>query len=396
MTIEPSSRKWIFASLFAAILGITDTAILTAQHYRIAEQGLLQKSFCTFSSLIDCDTALTSDYAHLWRIPVSEMGLLFYVVIIVLLLWALNSTTRRRSILEYLLLVASIGTIYSLFMTYILTRVLGVICIFCSISHLLTVTIFIFLLAGAKAGPLKILTQRKAFVQYLIVSVLIYGVGIPFFFGLNKQSHAEPPKFDRQALLRHFYSQKPISFELPDAPSSGPERAPITIVDFSDFQCSYCRLAAFSLKPFLGEFRNQVRIVYLNYPLDNSCNPTAGTRHPAACIAAKAALCVFQEKGNDAFWEYHDLIFENQRKLSHTLLTKQLAPQIGMTEAGMGQCMIRAEIESRLAQDIRLGNENGIQSTPSIYINGRYLRSWAQPKILRAVIAAELKRVKGP
>ncbi len=413
MAQESSPRKWIFASLFAAILGLIDTALLTAQHYRIANEGLMQKSFCTLSSFIDCDTALTSEYAHVLNIPNSELGFLYYAVAAILLIWALASSQRQRSILEFLLLASGAAALYSLYMAYLLTAKLRIICLFCMGSHILAVAIFILLLIATKTPIWKLIhfigdyfsrtfkapdeeTKRTSFVQYLVSSIVIFGVGILFFFGLNERAHSGPPQFSEQSLLRHFYSQEPIEIPTEGKPILGNKEAPITIAEFSDFQCPFCRRAAFSLKPYLGKFRNDVRIVFNNYPLDQSCNPAMQqAMHPAACIAAKAALCVYQEKGDLAFWKFHDLIFENQKRISHSLLTKTLAPEIGMTAAALGECIASNQIEGRLAQDVELGNSIKISGTPAIYINGRYLSGWVEPKILRTIVKYELKRLKG-
>ncbi len=117
MSAGYSTRKWIFASFFAAILGLIDTAVLIAQHYRIADEGLMQRSFCTLSSFIDCDTALTSSYAHVMNIPVAELGFLFYAVVAILCIWALSSEKRRPSILAFLFISCGLATCFGIYMT---------------------------------------------------------------------------------------------------------------------------------------------------------------------------------------------------------------------------------------------------------------------------------------
>ena len=399
MTAPSSPRKWLFASLFAALLGLIDTAILTAQHFRIANEGLMQKSFCTFSSLVDCDTALTSAYAHVWNIPSAELGFLYYAIVAIVCSWALASETRRHTILQFLCLSGLAASAYSIYMAYLLVAELHIICIFCLASHLLTLLIWIFSLVAIRfrikdCGSL-FGSQKAVLAQYVILRVLVGLVGVLFFRGINKAAHSGPPQIDAQALIRHFYAQRPLELTVTDRPAWGPDGAPVTIIEFSDFQCPFCRRAAFSLKPFTGQFRDEVRIVYLNYPLDASCNPAMEHAvHPMACLAAKAALCVYQEKGNEAFWKYHDLIFENQKRLSHSLLTNQLASAIGMSAAELDPCIISPRIESRLAADIELGTQAGIEGTPAIYINGRSLSKWMEPSILRAIIKSELERLQ--
>jgi protein-disulfide isomerase len=116
--------------------------------------------------------------------------------------------------------------------------------------------------------------------------------------------------------------------------------------------------------------------------------------HGMACLAAKAVLCAYKEKGEEAYWKYHDLVFENQKQISHSLLTRKLAPKIGMDIDAMEKCIVSSDIEARLAREVEIGMKVGISGTPAVYVNGRYLRGWIEPTILRAVIEAELKRSK--
>lgn len=411
MKTEKSPRPWIIATLITALAGIVNLAVLAAQHYRIAEQGLMQKSFCTLSNLIDCDTVLSSSYSRIGPMLNSEIGILFYLIVIGMALWALASQERQRSAFSFILLASTTALTYSIYMASILINVLHVICMFCIASYLLTLVIFCFALKLSQVklwkfpsfivsyirrslSPPQEKSERTHLFQYLGVSAILFGIGTLFFFGLNKEAHTLEPEFNQANLLRYFYEQEAFDLDISNRPFSGPAEAPITIVDFSDFQCPFCRRAAFSLKPYLGEFRSRVKIVYLHYPLASICNPSiphAG--HPQACTAAKAALCVYKKKGNDAFWEFHDLSFENQQRLSHHLITTTLAPQVGITAEEMGRCIISSEIEGELAQDVEQGQQAKVEGTPAIFINGRYLRGWVYPSILRTVIEAELKRV---
>ena len=372
----------------------------------------MRKSFCTLSQVIDCDTALTSVYAYTFNVPNAELGFLFFLVVALFSLWALVSKERHDTILSFLVVASSLALLYALYMSYIMFAKLTIICLLCIGSHLLTLAILLIALKVRSIPVWKlpaflaryvrdsILTPREASAkprtwQYLIVTATVYAVGLLFFFGLNEQAHSGEPHFDKSALLYHFYAQDPVEVELSGQPMWGQTDAPITIIDFSDFQCPFCRRAAFSLKPFLGEYRNSVRLVYLNYPLDNSCNPNmTHAVHPFACLAAKASLCAHR-KGSDQFWQSHDLIFENQRRLSRVYFIEELAPQVGLTGAEMTRCLDSTELDAAILKDIELGQKIGLQGTPSIYINGRYLRGWAEPAVLRAIIAAELKRSQG-
>jgi len=93
-----------------------------------------------------------------------------------------------------------------------------------------------------------------------------------------------------------------------DGTSLGSRDAPVVIEEFSDFQCPYCRRAAFLLRPYLGQYRKQVRFVFVNFPLNRDCNPQVQAAvHGFACDAARYALCAADQ---GRFWTLHDLIFE--------------------------------------------------------------------------------------
>ncbi len=400
MTKESSPRKLIFASLFTAILGLIDTAILTAQHYRIADQGLMQKSFCTLSSYIDCDTALASAYSHIGPIPSSELGFLFYLVIALSSLWALSAVNKQKAIFNCQWILTSGALAYSAYMAYILFGKLQVLCLFCVASYVLTIILFGLIsaaLAKTKANLGSLLTtDKRILASFIVLTTITYAVGILFFFGLNKKAHAGKPQFNPATLTKHFYSQAPVKAQLPKRPSWGPDDAAITIVDFSDFQCPFCKRAAFSLKPYLGEFRKDIRIVYMNFPLSSECNPNIEHNgHPMACVAAKAAYCTFKQQGNDAFWKFHDAIFEKQKDLTQTLITTTIPTELGMNPDTLQQCLVAPETANAISEDIRLGTETfKVQGTPSVYINGRFLRGWMEPSVLRTIIKAELARTK--
>ncbi len=385
--------------LVSAVLGIIDTILLTAQHYRIANEGLMKKSFCTLSEHIDCDIALTSAEAYFFsagrfRIPNTEVGLLFYALVLILALWAWSSAERRQSLFRFIVLSSGLAVIFSIYMAYILFA-LETICLFCIASYVFTLVIFAAGLKLAEISSWKFPTlPMRHFIQYIIVTLVLYGLGIFFFIGLNEKAHATEPKFNKEQLLTHFYAQEPVTIPVLDRPGRGPKDAPITILDFSDFQCPFCRRAAFTLKPYLGKYRSQVRLVYLNFPLNSSCNPNIKrAMHSAACPAAKAALCAYQKDGK-LFWEAHDLIFENQKRLSRRFFTHEVAAAVGLKPEEMSQCLVSPEIEERLAQDIQLGIDYGVRGTPSVYINGRYLRGWGHKGVLQAILAAELERIQ--
>jgi protein-disulfide isomerase len=148
--------------------------------------------------------------------------------------------------------------------------------------------------------------------------------------------------------------------------SIGNAAAPVTIVEFSDFQCPYCLRAMPTLKQLREAYGSKVRLVWKDFPLTQI--------HPQAFKAAEAGRCA-AEQGK--FWEYHDKLFGNQQALQPDFL-KQYAKDVGMDAAKFDSCLDSSKYAEQVRDSIAAGARLGVNSTPTIYINGRILEG-AQP-----------------
>jgi protein-disulfide isomerase len=142
----------------------------------------------------------------------------------------------------------------------------------------------------------------------------------------------------------------------------GPENAPVTIVEFSDFQCPFCRQAAGYLSDLKERYGEKLRLVFKDYPLDTACNPHIGAQtHSVACKAAAMARCAGEE---GRFWEMHDAIFALPD------LTDQSLDALSST-LGIDACENEKEIVARIQADVEEGRKLGVSATPTIFVNGR-------------------------
>ncbi|GAB4212739.1 MAG: hypothetical protein OHK0013_35820 [Sandaracinaceae bacterium] len=155
-----------------------------------------------------------------------------------------------------------------------------------------------------------------------------------------------------------------------NAPTQGPASAPVTIQIFSDFQCPFCARVNPTVEQIMQRYEGRVRLVWRDYPLPF---------HPNAMPAAIAAREVFQQRGAAAFWQYHALLFENQRDLTRETL-ERLAGQIqGINMAQFRQALDTNEHQAAVQADMDAVRNAGAQiGTPSFFINGRLLQG-AQP-----------------
>jgi protein-disulfide isomerase len=153
----------------------------------------------------------------------------------------------------------------------------------------------------------------------------------------------------------------------------GPEGAPVTIVEFSDFQCPYCQQSVKVLKELRQGYGEQIRPIYRDYP---------GPNHRYASQAAEAARCA-GEQGK--FWEYHDLLFDRQ-SAENGWDFHALAKELGMNQQPFAACLNSGRFRENIGSSIRDGMKLGITSTPTFFINGRPLVGAQSLANFRAVI----------
>ena len=160
-------------------------------------------------------------------------------------------------------------------------------------------------------------------------------------------------------------TKQAIQVPLNNAPVQGPENAPITIVEFSDFQCPFCSRVVPSIREVMKTYDGKVRFAFRQHPLP---------MHPNAMSAAKASLAA-NEQGK--FWEMHDKLFENQKDLSEATITK-LAQEIGLNMKKFDASWKSTKFDAQIAEDIKFAESNGATGTPSSFINGVAVKG-AQP-----------------
>lgn len=150
------------------------------------------------------------------------------------------------------------------------------------------------------------------------------------------------------------------------APVRGAANAPVTIVEFSDFHCPYCRRAQPTLDQLRVKYGDKIKIVYRDFPIDSL--------HPQARLVSEAARCA-NEQGR--FWEFHDRVYVGPTEGSPATL-KKLAEEAGLDSAAFEACTASRKYQAAVQTDVQEGASLGITGTPAFFINGRFL-SGAQP-----------------
>ena len=166
-----------------------------------------------------------------------------------------------------------------------------------------------------------------------------------------------------------------------DEPFLGDENAPVTIIEFGDFQCPICqRHWATTLPQLKSQYidTGKVKYVFVDFPLRQP--------HPMAQKSAEAANCVLEQ----AFFDYHDVLYGNQNQLSKDNL-KLWALDQGYD---ISECLDSKRFKSEVDQDFRQGTQAGVRGTPTFLINGQILTE-AQPfPVFQQLIEAELAKVE--
>jgi protein-disulfide isomerase len=163
----------------------------------------------------------------------------------------------------------------------------------------------------------------------------------------------------------------PLAFratlDLEGAPIRGQVDAPITIVEFSDFHCPFCRSVQPTLTELLARYPGKVRLAYKHLPLDSL--------HPQARRASEASWCAGQQ---GKFWEYHDALYRDGGSDASDAAMSKVAEGIGLDVGSFATCLAGPEAARNVARDASQGEALGLTGTPGFYINGRELTG-AQP-----------------
>ena len=168
-----------------------------------------------------------------------------------------------------------------------------------------------------------------------------------------------------------------------NAPVKGNPDAAVTMVEFGDFLCGFCgRFAEDTLPTLLEEYGDDVRFVYMNYPVIDP----QGSR-----LIASAAACAHEQ---DAFWEYHDGLYENQQNINNDLLYT-LAEDVGLDIEAFSTCYDNGEKLDAIEEDFEYGRELGIRGTPAFFINGRFVNGAQDVSVFRDILDEELARAQG-
>lgn len=357
----PRKALW-WAMLLLSIVGLVVSALLLRIHFKVHTQVDFH-SFCGQGQKLNCDTVARSGHAVFAGAPLAAWGILGYLFSSLV---ALAGMRARKDVLlpaGLAVLLASTYGVGSLGLGLLSALAVGSLCVLCAVTYgvnlLLVLVAFMQAtrigLRLAVAAPFRRLRERPAtslaVVAIAISSVTAISLGFPQYWHSNGVA---------------------LSIDLPHGESAeghwiGAEHPVLTIYEYSDYECPYCKISHRQLRKKLEAFSTKLRLVHRHYPLDQACNPDmTQPLHHNACRAALIAECAGRQ---GRFWEANDYLFEQ----SHDLATKsdqQVARDLGLQFEPLTSCM-KHEGKDSLDRDIQQGIGLKLSRTPSFLIEGK-------------------------
>lgn len=393
----------LISALFFTLTGANLALYATYLTFKLTVSGLTDPGGCSFNDWITCDTVLSTASAKLFGFPVAWWGFLFYLWSFLTIIFAIINSEKPfgKSCSETVLFISVISVLFTFFKIYQLIR-LGVLCPVCAGMYVSNFAILLFLMMSLKmnfkdicrfeVNYFKNIFKKKSPeeqsthpMRFGVIFIWLFAMG---FLGLRYYENTVVVLNSSKVklILDEHFKQAPVKFNPESAPVSGNPDAKVKIIVFSDFQCPSCKLLAANMKTIMLENKNDISFSFINYPLDSSINKNVKRElHKYAGISALAGVCA-EKQGK--FWEFHDELFENQTLLNREFLI-ETAVILGLDKNEFTACMDSKEAMQMVTRSIETAKEINISTTPTLLINGRKVKYWNSPEVIRAIIKEE-------
>ena len=423
---RPAIASWrVVAAVILCTVGIAVSGLLLLQHHGQSSAVAAVEQLCGAGAHSGCAVVASSRWSAVGGIPLAAIGLVFYAAVALLLLLGVMAGPPTRAAAAAL---ALLGLTLALAVDVVLLGVQWLAihdyCRLCLYTYGLNVLAAIALLPARRDGTVvgeavTVREGRLAFAAWGLGTLcLVLGVGLGEL-GLARAQAAtagnvlgtvpltalpagateadryreearlaseqvrrlqetldDPAKLERYLTekAQRDFEQGPVNMiDLAGVPYKGPVQAPIKVVEFSDFLCPFCRNVAGAFDKYLPTTAGRVVVYYKNYPLEKECNTAlASTVHQGACLLALGGLCA-QEQGR--FWPYHDRVFSAPLSNPQTGDVQRMAIEAGLDAAAFEKCMASGSQRERLTAQINEARNAGVNSTPTLFINGKRLPS---------------------
>lgn len=356
-------------------VGLLLSVKLACIYYVANYEKYALSSFCSINDFVDCDGAARSTVSQFWGIPLAYWGIFFYLTVLFLTIVDYLKKFRIFKFLEvfknsmsYIGMLGTVAFICSMVLAGLSIFKIHKLCILCFVTYFID----LFIALVASSGQLKKLVEAfkttfldfiagaKQYTKTFIVLVIIAAS----FLTYSGVTYSFVPHIKKQKAILKYRDMKFNPYRV-KGNTLGAENADVVIELYSDYVCPICYMENIMLHEAVKDFSN-IKIVHHNLPFDKECNPYITVNmHPNACFMAKGALAAGKQ-GN--YWEMGSLLYENQPTRMEDML--KLADQLGFNKDKFVQDMESETTAKEIENELVNANNLGIDSTPTIYING--------------------------
>lgn len=364
-----------------AVLGAADGVYLSLVHVDY-ELGKPTELAMVCSKLAPQGCAVTTGrFGALLGVPVSLWGLGGAAATAAVAMVAYTRRRERHDAWRGTTFALAMASVAASLVMAVLSGAEGSYCPFCvvwyGINIGLGVAAWLSLGYGQDASLGRIIRDALGLpgVVALVVFLVAFSGGYWFYGERRSETREELVMMMTLTVEAKLQGEPPAVIELQGVPTRGPDDATLTIVEVADFQCPFCRRVWQGMHDYTEHTTHSVRVAFLHYPL-GTCNPGIDDVHPQACQAAVASECA---RRHDKFWEYAELLFENQPMHAREELVGY-AEQLGLPRAEFDACLdddaAMLEVKRSIARAILLG----VEAPPTFFVNG-YKFKGALPKM---------------
>jgi len=314
-----------------------------------------------------CDVVRASRYSHLWGHSLPAYGIAMYLALLIVVFvqpWLSSVGARRLAQLAVVVMAAG-GFGFSLYLTVLEALEIHAWCAWCVGSAIFVTLILVLSLwdlvaspPGAPGRPQALETPgesailRRRFVR--VAALLVVGGGIAYRYLTTR-----PPELPQaRTASADVLDQHLVR---PDSHWTGNPNAPVTVVEFGDFECPACGAAQAVVEEMLDQYAGRIRFVFRQFPLN--------TIHPYAETAAEASECAAQQ---GKFWEADRMFYARQDDLTEPALVRY-AGEMGLESQRFEQCLIDGTGKAAIQQDVADGKAVGVDRTPMFFVGHQML-----------------------
>ncbi len=347
-------------------------AIYLAKHYyelRLGTAGF--KSLCNISETMNCDAVTSSRFAEIIPgLPLASFVAGWFLALVILGIMARVSDWRREAVLVSTLM-SGFASLYSVALLAVMALLIHKFCLFCLIIDAVNFAIFGTCLSLMRANKSTSVFGGARWSKIQSNALVVLGCLLVMVVVLRpaEENVSAEAKAELQATVSQILASESVEVKAPEGMASlGNPGAPITLYEFSDFQCPYCKREAVVMKQLLSRYEGKIRLVFMPWPLDNACNRLI-TRpmHPYSCALARSAYCAAK---SGKFQSVYEKIFEDQELLTQDSAEK-IPAEFGIVAETQKTCANSEEAKKNLSDSIEEGIRLKVDSTPTFFVNGK-------------------------